>query len=81
VLLSRIALGKRERMHRTISGVLGLLLIIAGLVASGYIETNLKGDTFVQGAAGILVPGVLMASAWYMAYVLLRFAITGKKEQ
>jgi hypothetical protein len=68
-------------MHRTISGVLGLLLILAGLVASSYIETNLKGDTFVQGAAGILFPGVLMASAWYMAYVFLRFAITGKKEE
>jgi hypothetical protein len=68
-------------MHRTISGVLGLLLILAGLVASSYVETNFKGDTFVQGAAGILFPGVLMASAWYMAYVFLRFAITGKKEQ
>lgn len=66
-------------VHRVFSAVLGLLLAVAGLVASGYIPTNFKGDTLLSGAVAALVPGVLMLSAFYMAFKFLKFAVTGKK--
>jgi hypothetical protein len=50
-------------------------------VAAGYIQTDYKGDTLLSGAVGILVPGVLMLSAFYMAVRFLRFAATGKKQK
>ena len=45
----------------------------------GYIQADFKGDTMLSGAVGVLVPGVLMLSAFYMAVRFLRFAATGKK--
>ena len=66
-------------MHRILSAILGLVLAVAGLVASGYIPTHFKGDTLLSGAVAILVPGVLMLSAFYMAFRFLKFAATGKK--
>jgi uncharacterized membrane protein YjjP (DUF1212 family) len=66
-------------VHRVFSAVLGLVLVVAGLIASGYIPTNFKGDTLLSGAVAVLVPGVLMLSAFYMAFNFLKFAATGKK--
>ena len=66
-------------MHRIFSAILGLVLVVAGLEASGYIPTNFKGDTLLAGAVAVLVPGVLMLSAFYMAFRFLKFALTGKK--
>lgn len=54
-------------------------MALAGLVAAGYIQVDFKRDTLLSGAVGILVPGVLMLSAFYMAWRLLRFAATRKK--
>lgn len=66
-------------MHRVFSAVLGLVLAVAGLVASDYIPTTFKGYTLLSGAVAVLVPGVLMLSAFYMAFRFLKFAVTGKK--
>jgi len=66
-------------MYRVFSAILGLVLVIAGVAASDYIPTNFKGDTLLSGAVAILVPGVLMLSAFYMAFRFLKFAVTGKK--
>jgi hypothetical protein len=65
-------------VHRVFSGVFGLALALAGLVACSYIMFDFKGG-FLSGAMGILVPGVLMLSAFYMAFRFIRFAATGKK--
>ena len=66
-------------MHRVFSAVLGLVLVVAGLIASGYIPTHFKGDTLLSSAVAVLVPGSLMLSAFYMAFNFLKFATTGKK--
>lgn len=66
-------------MHRVFSAVLGLVLVVAGLEASGYIPANFKGDSLFSGAVAVFVPGVLMLSAFYMAFRFLKFALTGKK--
>jgi hypothetical protein len=66
-------------VHRVFSAVFGLVLAVAGLAAASYIQTDFKGGTLLSGAVGILVPGVLMLSAFYMAYRFLRFAATTKK--
>ena len=66
-------------MHRVFSGILGLVLAVAGLAASDYIPTTFKGYTLLSGAVAILVPGVLMLSAFYMAFRFVKFAVTGKK--
>ncbi len=66
-------------LHRVFSAVLGSVLALAGLVAAGYIQTDFKGDSLLSGSVGILVPGVLMLSAFYMAVRFLRFTVTGKK--
>ena len=55
------------------------LLVVAGLGASDYIPTSFKGDTLPSAAVALLVPGVLMLSAFYMAFRFLKFAVTGKK--
>lgn len=65
-------------VHRVFSGFLGLALALAGLMASGYIMIDFKAG-LLAGAVGILVPGVLMLSAFYMAFRFIRFAATGKK--
>jgi Na+/melibiose symporter-like transporter len=66
--------------HRASSAIFGLAVALAGLEASGYIQTDFKGDTLLSATAGILVPGVLMLSAFYMAFRFLKFAATGKKQ-
>jgi hypothetical protein len=66
-------------VHRVFSGVLGLALGLAGLTASDYIPTTFKGDTFASGAVALLVPSVLMLSAFYMAVRFFKFAVYGKK--
>ena len=66
-------------MHRLFSGVFGLVLALAGLEAAGYLPFSFKADTFLSAAVGVLVPGVLMLSAFYMAFRFLKFAATGKE--
>jgi len=66
-------------VHRTFSAVFGLVLAVAGLAASDYIPTTFKGDTLASGAVALLVPGVLMLSAFYMAVRFFKFAVSGKK--
>ena len=66
-------------LHRAFSAVFGLVLAVAGLAASDYIPTTFKGDTLASGAVALLVPGVLMLSAFYMAFRFFRFAVSGKK--
>jgi hypothetical protein len=66
-------------LHRVSSGIFGLVLAAAGLVAASYIEIDFKRASFPSAAAAILVPAVLMLSAFYMAFKFLRFATTGKK--
>ncbi len=66
-------------LHRAFSALLSLVLALSGLVAASYIQADFKGDTMLSGAVGVLVPGVLMLSAFYMAVRFLRFAATGKK--
>ena len=65
-------------VHRVFSGFLGLALALAGLMASDYIMIDFKAG-LLSGTVGILVPGVLMLSAFYMAFRFIRFAATGKK--
>jgi uncharacterized membrane protein YjjP (DUF1212 family) len=67
-------------VHRVFSAVLGLALGVAGLAASGYLPTTFKGDTLLSGTMELLVPGVLMLSAFYMAFRFFKFAYTGKSE-
>ena len=66
-------------MHRVFSGLFGLVLVVAGLGVSGYIPDTFKGYTLLSGTVAVLVPGVLMLSAFYMAFRFLKFAVTGKK--
>jgi uncharacterized membrane protein YjjP (DUF1212 family) len=66
-------------VHRVFSAVLGLVLAVAGLAASDYLPTTFKGYTLLSGAVAILVPGVLMLSAFYMAFRFVKFAMTGKR--
>jgi len=66
-------------VHRAFSALLGLILAVGGLGVSGYIQPDFKGDSLLSGAVGILVPGVLMLSAFYMAFRFLKFAATAKK--
>jgi hypothetical protein len=68
----------RMIFHRLFSAVLGLVLALAGLGVAGYIQFDPKRDTLLSGAIGILVPGVLMLSAFYMAFRFLKFAANGK---
>lgn len=66
-------------LHRIFSAVFGMVLAVAGLGAAGYLPGNFKGETLLSGAVGLLVPGVLMLSAFYMAFRFLKFAATGKE--
>ncbi|HET9281393.1 MAG TPA: hypothetical protein VFR24_05475 [Candidatus Angelobacter sp.] len=66
-------------VHRVFSAVFGLALALAGLTACDYIPTTFKGYTLPSGAMALLVPGVLMLSAFYMAFRFLKFAVSGKK--
>ena len=66
-------------MHRLFSGVFGLVLALAGLAAASYLPFNLQGETLLSATVALLVPGVLMLSAFYMAFRFLKFAATGKE--
>lgn len=64
-------------LSRIGSVVLGVLCALAGVVAFGYaldgIETlKFFRENLLGGIVGILVPGVLCASAFYMAVRLIR---------
>lgn len=76
----QLAFAKCNNMtfHRISSALFGVLLAVAGLVAASYVEIEFKAG-LLSGMMGMLVPGVLMLSAFYMAFRLLRFATTGKK--
>jgi hypothetical protein len=56
-------------------------LAVAGLAASDYIPSTFKGDTLLSGAVAALVPGVLMLSAFYMAFRFLKFASLERNER
>jgi hypothetical protein len=71
--------GENIILHRIFSAVFGVTLGLAGLGAAGYLPGDFKGDTLLSGAVGLLVPGVLMLSAFYMAFRFLKFAATGKE--
>ena len=71
--------GAKIILHRIFSAVFGVVLGLAGLVAMGYLQVDFKRDTLLSGAVGLLLPGVLMLSALYMAFRFLKFAATGKE--
>ena len=71
--------GENIILHRIFSAVLGLGLALAGTGAGGYLPADFKGDTLLSGAVGLLVPAVLMLSAFYMAFRFLKFAVTGRE--
>jgi len=56
--------------HRVVAGIFGMVLLAATLVAASYIQVGVG-----TGIVGWLVPGVLAASALYMAVRFLRFAL------
>ena len=67
-------------LHRVVGAIFGLLLAVAGLVAAGYIQFDFTQGRMLSGAAGLLVPSVLMLSAFYMAFRMMKFAATGKNQ-
>ena len=53
--LSAMAFGKSIGIiivHRVFSGVLGLVLAVAGLAAGSYMETDFKGGTLLSDVMG-----------------------------
>ncbi len=66
-------------VQRLISGLFGLVLAFGGFLAGSYIPTDLDGFTPVSAAVGILVPGLLMLGAFYLAYRMLKFAALARK--
>ena len=71
--------GEKIIVHRISSAIFGVVLGVAGLGAASYLPGDFKGETLLSGAVGLLVPGVLMLSAFYMAFRFLKFAATGKE--
>ncbi len=67
-------------VHRVFSAIFGLVLAVAGLVAASYIMVDFRFG-LLSGLAAVLIPGVLMLSAFYMAVKFTRFAVTGKKQE
>ncbi len=64
-------------MNRVFSLLLGVLAVLAGVVALAYAINGIAGLRFFKGAwlgevLGVLVPGVLSASAFYMAVRLFK---------
>jgi hypothetical protein len=63
-------------LGRLISVVLGALAELAGVVALGYTLDGIQFLDFERnmagGIVGVLVPGVLCASAFYMAFRFLK---------
>jgi hypothetical protein len=66
-------------VQRLISGLFGLMLIFGGFIAGSYVPTDLDGFTPVSAAVGVLVPGLLMLGAFYLAYRMLKFAALARK--
>jgi hypothetical protein len=64
---------------RLICAVFGFILIWGGLLTGSYIPTDLDGFTPVSAAVGILVPALLMLSAFYLAFRMLKFAALARK--
>jgi len=70
----------RMLVPRLICGLFGLILVWGGLLAGSYIPTDFEGFTTAASAAiGILVPAMLMLSAFYLAFRLLKFAALARK--
>ncbi|HLB86544.1 MAG TPA: hypothetical protein VJK29_02710 [Terriglobales bacterium] len=64
-------------VNRVFSFLLGVLAALAGVVALAYALNGIAGLRFFKGAwlgevLGVLVPGVLSASAFYMAVRLFK---------
>jgi hypothetical protein len=66
-------------VQRLIFGVFGSLLALGGLVAGSYIPTDLDGFSPVSAAVGILVPGLMMLGAFYLAFRMIKFAALARK--
>lgn len=67
-------------LRRVVGAVFGLLLAVAGLVTAGYIQFDFTRGRLLSDAAGLLIPSVLMLSAFYMAFRMMKFAATGKNQ-
>ena len=67
-------------LRRVVGAIFGLLLAVAGLVAAGYIQFDFTRGRLLSDAAGLLIPSVLMLSAFYMAFRMMKFAATGKNQ-
>ena len=67
-------------LRRLVGAIFGLLLAVAGLVAAGYIQFDFTPGRLLSDAAGLLIPSVLMLSAFYMAFRMMKFAATGKNQ-
>ena len=67
-------------LRRVVGAIFGLLLAVAGLVAASYIQVDFTRGRLLSGAAGLLIPSVLMLSAFYMAFRMVKSAATGKNQ-
>jgi hypothetical protein len=70
-------------LERVISIFLGILCVLGGIVALAYMlegfgSLNLIRENLLGSIVGVAVPGVLSASAFYMAFRLIR---TNKPEK
>jgi hypothetical protein len=65
--------------QRLISGLFGLVLVFGGFLAGSYIPSDMDGFTPVSAAVGILVPGLIMLGAFYLAFRMLKFAALARK--
>jgi len=73
------AAGGDVMLHRVISALLGTVMALAGVVASGYAEMAIEDVRrselpLSSGLLGILFCGGLVAASFYMAFRFLRFA-------
>ena len=65
---------------RLICGLFGLILIWGGFLAGSYIPTDFEDfATAAAAGVGILVPAMIMLSAFYLAFRLLKFAALARK--
>lgn len=68
-------------LRRVMGAIFGLLLAVAGLVAAGYIQFDFTRGRLLSGAVGLLVPTVLMLSAFYMAFRMVKHAAAGRTKE
>lgn len=66
-------------VQRLVSGLFGVMLVFGGFLAGSYIPTDMDGFTPISAAVGILVPGLIMLGAFYLAYRMLKFAALARK--